>query len=84
MRILAVIPQTVTPGSCRIRLRLLINYIPMQATIKKILNAVVVGVTNSALNGVAQPTPPPGSPVRMSLADDGVTHHVRVVLGDPQ
>ena len=42
------------------------------------------GVAGWTLDGVAQPTPPPGSPARMSLVDDGATHHVRVILGDPK
>jgi cyclic beta-1,2-glucan synthetase len=39
------------------------------------------GVASWTLDGVAQPTPPPGSPARMSLADDGATHQVRIILG---
>ena len=39
------------------------------------------GITSWVLDGVAQPTPPPGSPACMSLADDGATHQVRVILG---
>jgi cyclic beta-1,2-glucan synthetase len=44
-------------------------------------NGVNRGVTSLELDGVAQPTPPPGSPASISLADDGATHHVRVILG---
>ena len=39
------------------------------------------GVAGWALDGVAQPTPPSGGPARISLADDGATHQVRVTLG---
>jgi cyclic beta-1,2-glucan synthetase len=39
------------------------------------------GVTSWTIDGVAQPTPRPGSPARMSLADDGAIHQVRVILG---
>jgi cyclic beta-1,2-glucan synthetase len=39
------------------------------------------GVTSLTLDGVAQPTPQPGAPARVSLADDGATHQVRVILG---
>jgi cyclic beta-1,2-glucan glucanotransferase len=39
------------------------------------------GITGWALDGISQPLPAPGMPVRMSLSDDGVTHHVRIMLG---
>jgi cyclic beta-1,2-glucan synthetase len=42
------------------------------------------GVSTWALDRVAQSAPPPGSPVCVSLADDGATHHVRVVIGVPK
>lgn len=42
------------------------------------------GITNCVLDGAAQPVPAPGSPARLSLADDGATHQVRVILGVPK
>jgi cyclic beta-1,2-glucan synthetase len=39
------------------------------------------GITTWTLDGVPQPPPLPGGPARISLADDGATHQVRVVLG---
>jgi cyclic beta-1,2-glucan synthetase len=39
------------------------------------------GIVSWTLDGAVQPTPPAGKPARVSLADDGVPHHVRVVLG---
>jgi cyclic beta-1,2-glucan synthetase len=41
------------------------------------------GIMCWKLDGVAQAAPPPGSPLRLTLADDGVTHHVRVTMGVP-
>lgn len=42
------------------------------------------GVASWTLDGVAQPTPPPGATARISVADDGATHRVRVILGVKQ
>ena len=39
------------------------------------------GVASWTRDGVPQPSPPSGNPARISLADDGATHHVRVILG---
>ena len=39
------------------------------------------GVARWTLDGAVQPTPPPGSPARINIADDGAAHQVRVVLG---
>lgn len=39
------------------------------------------GIANLMLDGVVQPTPLSGSPAQIALADDGATHHVRVILG---
>jgi cyclic beta-1,2-glucan synthetase len=41
------------------------------------------GIKCWALDGVMQPAAAAGSPARISLADDGATHHVRVTLGVP-
>jgi cyclic beta-1,2-glucan synthetase len=41
------------------------------------------GINCWALDGVMQPVAAPRSPARMSLADDGSTHTVRVTLGVP-
>jgi cyclic beta-1,2-glucan synthetase len=42
------------------------------------------GVTSWALDGVVQSAPLPGNPAQLSLADDGATHQVRVILGGSQ
>jgi cyclic beta-1,2-glucan synthetase len=42
---------------------------------------VTRGVAGWVLDGVTQKAPPAGSPVRMGLEDDGLTHRVRVMLG---
>jgi cyclic beta-1,2-glucan synthetase len=47
-------------------------------------NGVCRGVASWTLDGVTQPTPLPGTPARLNLADDGATHRVHVVLGVPQ
>ncbi len=47
-------------------------------------NGVSQGVASWKLDGALQPVPPAGGPARMSLADDGATHQVRVVLGVPK
>ena len=39
------------------------------------------GVTSWTLDGATQPAPPTGTSVRITLADDGATHHVRLILG---
>jgi cyclic beta-1,2-glucan synthetase len=39
------------------------------------------GIAGWTLDGVAQTTPPKGTPVRINLMDDGTTHHVYVTLG---
>ena len=39
------------------------------------------GIAGWMLDGAAQPTPPPGSPLRLGLVDDAATHRVRVILG---
>jgi cyclic beta-1,2-glucan synthetase len=42
------------------------------------------GIAGWMLDGAAQLPPSPGSSVQVTLADDGATHHVRVVLGVPK
>jgi cyclic beta-1,2-glucan synthetase len=42
---------------------------------------VTRGVTRAELDGAALPTAQPGNSARVPLADDGVSHRVRVILG---
>ncbi len=39
------------------------------------------GVAHVELDGAALPAAAPGSPARIPLSDDGLTHRVRIVLG---
>jgi cyclic beta-1,2-glucan synthetase len=39
------------------------------------------GVVHAELDGAALPAVAPGSPARIPLSDDGLTHRVRIVLG---